>query len=110
VSLPDPDFPLLHAIYHHLLTIYDPIFSEYVIILENIFLPASLALQSACSVVIAVTGVTAVLQNRSQHSGKVQSDAADALEHKQQTAALEKRVSQLEQARAAPSGWFSGWR
>jgi multidrug efflux pump subunit AcrA (membrane-fusion protein) len=29
---------------------------------------------------------------------------------RQQIAALEKRVSQLEQAKAAPSGWFSGWR
>lgn len=29
---------------------------------------------------------------------------------RQENAALEKRVIQLEQAKAAPSGWFSGWR
>jgi hypothetical protein len=105
VSVPDPDFPLLHAIYHYLfffwnVSLFWKIYSS---------LPP-LALQSACSVVIAVTGATALLQNRSQDSGKVQPDAADALEQKQQIAALEKRVSQLEQAKAAPSGWFSGWR
>ena len=79
------------------------------------------ALQSPSSVVMAATGVTALLQTRSQDSRQVQQNAADilelkqqraadALELKQQLAALEKEVRQLKQAAAASSGWFSSWR
>ncbi len=69
----------------------------------------SLPLAEQCQVIIAATGV-ATLTHLIQDSRKVQRGAADALEQKQRLAAVEKKVRQLDQAKAAPSGWFSGWR
>jgi predicted nucleic acid-binding Zn-ribbon protein len=79
--------------------------------------------QSISSAVLAVTAVTVAFQNSSQKSSqdsrKVQSDVTDLqeyqqqtdaaiLKHQQQITALEKNFRQLKQAKAAPSGWFSG--
>lgn len=68
------------------------------------------ALQLTFHGIMAGTGVTHVIQTGMQDRRKAQRDAAEDLEQKQRMAALEERVRQLEQAKAAPSGWFSGWR
>lgn len=58
---------------------------------------------------MAVTGLAALFQSRRQGSREVQ-QVAETSESKQIIAAHEQRIRQLEQANAARSGWFSGWR
>ncbi len=41
---------------------------------------------------------------------KTRQEIAAVKKMMQEIAALKKRASKLEQAKAAPSGWFSGWR